>query len=52
MQRDPVVAHISELMRLGKMLSAKEIKDGKVRILVPSLSLPRCSRRPLAAETD
>ncbi|GAA5842177.1 hypothetical protein JCM9279_002809 [Rhodotorula babjevae] len=29
MQRDPVVAHISELMRLGKMLSAKEIKDGK-----------------------
>ncbi|TNY20584.1 hypothetical protein DMC30DRAFT_411666 [Rhodotorula diobovata] len=29
MQSDPVVAHISELMRLDKMLSKQEIKDGK-----------------------
>ncbi|KDE09563.1 hypothetical protein MVLG_00458 [Microbotryum lychnidis-dioicae p1A1 Lamole] len=29
MQNDPIAAHCSELMRLNKMLSVKEIKDGK-----------------------
>ncbi|GAA6061208.1 hypothetical protein JCM10212_001529 [Sporobolomyces blumeae] len=29
MQRDPIVAHISELFKLGKMLSKDEIKAGK-----------------------
>ena len=40
MQRDPIVAHISELMRLGKMLSKKEIQDGKVRPLSHFLFSP------------
>lgn len=31
MQKDPVVAHVSELFRLGKMLSKSEIEAGKVR---------------------
>jgi hypothetical protein len=31
MQKDPVVAHISELFRLGKMLSKSEMEAGKVR---------------------
>ena len=30
MQRDPIVAHCSELMKLGKMLNKDEIKAGKV----------------------
>lgn len=29
MGRDPLSSHVSELMRLGKMLSAQELKDGK-----------------------
>jgi len=29
MQRDPIVAHCSELMKLGKMLSKEDIKAGK-----------------------
>ncbi|GAA5897109.1 uncharacterized protein JCM6883_006583 [Sporobolomyces salmoneus] len=29
MQRDPIVAHCSELMKLGKMLSKDDIKSGK-----------------------
>jgi len=30
MQRDPIVAHCSELMKLGKMLNKDDIKAGKV----------------------
>jgi hypothetical protein len=30
MQRDPIVAHCSELFKLGKMLSKDELKSGKV----------------------
>lgn len=30
MQNDPLVAHASELFRLGKMIGAKEIEGGKV----------------------
>jgi len=37
MQRDPIVAHCSELFRLGKMLSKDELKSGKVSF--PSLKL-------------
>jgi len=33
MQRDPIVAHCSELMKLGKMLNKEDIKAGKVRSL-------------------
>lgn len=29
MQNDPIAAHVSELFRLDKMLSAKDIKAGK-----------------------
>lgn len=31
MQRDPIVARVSELMRIEKMLTKSEIKAGKVR---------------------
>ena len=30
MQKDPIVAHVTELFALGKMISATEIKAGKV----------------------
>ncbi|GAA5938748.1 uncharacterized protein JCM15063_004857 [Sporobolomyces koalae] len=30
MQRDPIVAHCSELLKLGKMLTKEELKSGKV----------------------
>lgn len=36
MQRDPVVSKASELLRLGLMPSASEIKAGKVRSHVPT----------------
>lgn len=39
MQNDPIVAHISELFTLGKMLTVTAIKAGKVG---PGLSLPCC----------
>jgi hypothetical protein len=29
MGNDPLAAHVSELMRLGKMIGVKDIKDGK-----------------------
>ena len=34
MQRDPIVSKASELLRLGLMPSAAEIKGGKVRSIV------------------
>jgi hypothetical protein len=37
MQRDPIVAHCSELFRLGKMLSKDELKSGKVSFPVSQL---------------
>ncbi|ORY89139.1 flavo protein [Leucosporidium creatinivorum] len=35
MQNDPIAAHVSELFRLDKMLSAKEIKAGKNPLDIP-----------------
>ncbi|BGP34298.1 Apoptosis-inducing factor 1 [Rhodotorula toruloides] len=35
MQRDPIVAHISELMKIDKMLTKDELKAGKDPLLVP-----------------
>ena len=39
--RDPVVSHCSELMRLGKMPSASELRAGKVPICLVLNSLHR-----------
>lgn len=37
MQRDPIVAKASELLRLNLMPSLEEIKNGKVSLLLKSL---------------
>lgn len=44
MQRDPIVARVSELMRLDKMLTKSEIKAGKVRL--SGSERESASRRP------
>lgn len=44
MQRDPIVAHCSELFKLGKMLSRDELKAGKV--INQSICLLRPARTP------
>jgi hypothetical protein len=33
--KDPVVAHASELLRVGKMPSGKELKSGKDILTIP-----------------
>lgn len=38
MQRDPIVARVSELLRLDKMLTKSELKAGKVRFAYPSMT--------------
>ena len=61
MQRDPIVARVSELMRIEKMLTKSEIKAGKVRhvwerarvsLLLPSLRRKRVTDvlRPTRSE--
>lgn len=48
MQRDPIVAHISELMKIDKMLTKDELKAGKVSRPRQRLSrlelVPECTR--------
>jgi hypothetical protein len=38
MQNDPIVAHVSELFALGKMISGRDIRGGQVR--TPSMDHP------------
>lgn len=39
MQNDPIVAHVSELFALGKMISGRDIRGGQVR--TPSIRASR-----------